>query len=65
MGTYVRMFESHAKQESDDPTIGLILCSKNNEALAKYSAVNENRQLFAAKYVVATIYVEPLPTVSE
>jgi len=51
MDSYVRMFESHAKPEGDNPTIGLILCSKKNEALAKYSVLNESRQLFAAKYL--------------
>lgn len=32
-------------------TIGLLLCSRKNEAIAKYSVLSENRQIFAAKYV--------------
>ncbi len=31
--------------------IGLILCSRNNAAIAKYSVLTEGRQIFAAKYV--------------
>lgn len=51
MDSYVRMFDVHARPEGDNPTIGLILCSKKNEAIAKYSVLSETRQIFAAKYV--------------
>ncbi len=34
MDSYVRMFDAHARPEGDNPTIGLILCSKKNEAVA-------------------------------
>ena len=52
MDSYVRMFDAHARPEGDNPTIGLILCSKKNEAIAKYSVLSEARQIFAAKYVL-------------
>lgn len=51
MYSYVRMFDAHARPKDDNPTIGLILCSKKNEAIAKYSVLNEGSQIFAAKYV--------------
>ena len=51
MDSYVRMFDAHARLKGDNPTIGLILCSKKNEAIAKYSVLNEGSQIFAAKYV--------------
>jgi predicted nuclease of restriction endonuclease-like (RecB) superfamily len=51
MDSYVRMFDAHARPTGDNPTIGLILCSHKNEAMAKYSVLSENRQVFAAKYV--------------
>ena len=51
MDSYVRMFDAHARPKGDNPTIGLILCSKKNEAFAKYSVLNEGSQIFAAKYV--------------
>ena len=59
MDSYVRMFDAHARPEGDNPTIGLILCSKKNEAIAKYSVLSEGRQIFAAKYV------KVLPTEAE
>ncbi len=51
MDSYVRVFDAHARPPGDNPTIGLILCSKKNEAIARYSVLNEGRRLFAAKYV--------------
>jgi predicted nuclease of restriction endonuclease-like (RecB) superfamily len=51
MDSYVRMFDANARPVGDNPTIGLILCSHKNEAMAKYSVLSENRQVFAAKYV--------------
>jgi predicted nuclease of restriction endonuclease-like (RecB) superfamily len=59
MDGYVRLFDAHARPPGDNPTIGLILCSSKNEAIAKYSVLSENRQIFAAKYV------KVLPTESE
>ena len=51
MDGYVRMFDAHAKPASDNPTIGLILCSSKNQAVARYSVLRESRHLFAAKYL--------------
>ena len=50
MDGYVRMFEEHGKVEGDNPTIGLILCSEKNEAIARYSVLNDSKRLFASKY---------------
>ncbi len=52
MDGYVRMYEEHAKVEGDNPTIGLILCSEKNEAVARYSVLNNSKQLFASKYML-------------
>lgn len=51
MDAYVRMYHGHDRVPGDNPTIGLILCSRKNEAIAKYSVLGEGRQIFAAKYV--------------
>lgn len=51
MDSYVRVFDAHARPKGDNPTIGLILCSSKNEAVAKYSVLSEGRQIFAAKYM--------------
>jgi predicted nuclease of restriction endonuclease-like (RecB) superfamily len=52
MDGYVRMYEEHAKVEGDNPTIGLILCSQKNDAIARYSVLNNSKQLFASKYML-------------
>jgi predicted nuclease of restriction endonuclease-like (RecB) superfamily len=59
MDGYVRIFDEHCRAEGDAPTIGLILCAEKNEAVARYSVLHGNEQLFAAKYVTY------LPTVEE
>jgi hypothetical protein len=51
MDGYVRLFDDQWTTEGDNPTIGLILCAEKNEAVARYSVLSENRQIFAAKYV--------------
>ena len=50
MDMYVRMFEEKVRQESDNPTIGLILCSEKNNAVVKYSLLKESKQIFTSKY---------------
>jgi hypothetical protein len=51
MDGYVRLFEDQFKVTGDNPTVGLILCSDKSEAVARYSVLSENKQLFAAKYL--------------
>ena len=48
---YVRMFDDLQKQEGDNPTIGILLCTETDRTIAKYSVLNESRQLFAAKFM--------------
>jgi predicted nuclease of restriction endonuclease-like (RecB) superfamily len=50
MDMYVRIFEEQYRGEGDNPTLGLILCSERNAAVAKYSQLADNSQLFASKY---------------
>jgi predicted nuclease of restriction endonuclease-like (RecB) superfamily len=51
MDTYVRIYDELHKSEDDNPTIGLILCSEPSLAVAKYSVLSDNKQLFASKYL--------------
>ncbi len=51
MDTYIRIYDQHKKSDTDNPTIGLILCSEKSEAVAKYSVLADGKQLFAAKYL--------------
>lgn len=50
MDSYVRMFEEQYCGARRNPTIGLILCSKKNEAIAKYSVLKDSKRIFASKY---------------
>ena len=59
MDSYIRIFDELQKGEDDNPTIGIILCSEKNEAIAKYSVLNDGKQLFAPKYQLT------LPTAEE
>lgn len=59
MDSYIRMFDDLYKNEDDNPTIGLLLCSEKNEAVAKYSVLNDEKQMFASKYCFT------LPTAEE
>ena len=52
MDMYVRMYEEQKRRADDNPTIGLILCSERNNTVAKYSVLNESKQLFASKYMM-------------
>ena len=48
---YVRMFDDLKKQEGDNPTVGILLCTETDKTIARYSVLNESKQLFAAKYM--------------
>ena len=50
MDMYVRMYDEMKRNEGDNPTLGIVLCSETDEDIARYSVMHENEQLFAAKY---------------
>jgi RecB family endonuclease NucS len=56
---YVRMYDDLKRQQGDNPTIGILLCTETDKTMVQYSVLNENKQLFATKYV------EFLPTEEE
>lgn len=51
MDGYVRMYDEQFRVPGDNPTVGLILCSDKGEAVARYSVLRENRQVFASRYM--------------
>ena len=59
MDSYIRMFDALYKNPDDNPTIGIILCSQKNEAIVKYSVLNDAKQIFASRYSLE------LPTAEE
>ena len=48
---YVRMYDDLKKQENDNPTIGVLLCTETDRTIIKYSVLNDNKNLFASKYI--------------
>ncbi|MBQ6210820.1 MAG: DUF1016 family protein [Prevotella sp.] len=52
MDLYVRLYEKLKRTETDNPTIGIILCSQNDETVVQYSMLAESRQLFASQYML-------------
>lgn len=51
MDMYIRMYDELKRTEGDNPTIGLILCSRTSEDMARYSMLKDNDRLFQAKYL--------------
>ena len=48
---YVRMYDDLVKDDDDQPTIGVLLCTDTDNTIARYSVLNDSDQLFAAKYM--------------
>ncbi len=51
MDMYRRMFDDLKKTESDNPTIGILLCTGRDETVVKYSVMNDVENIFASKYL--------------
>lgn len=51
---YVRMYDDLFAVPDDNPTIGLILCTEKNETVARYSVLNDRKQIFASKYICSS-----------
>lgn len=49
---YVRMYDDLKRNDGDNPTIGLLLCTEKDETIVKYSILNDKNQLFASKYLL-------------
>jgi hypothetical protein len=47
---YVNMYDDLEKSESDNPTIGIVLCTDKDETIVKYSHINSRDNLFVSKY---------------
>lgn len=47
---YVSYYDNEIKDNIDNPSIGIILCSSKKDTIVKYSVLNDNKNLFASKY---------------
>jgi predicted nuclease of restriction endonuclease-like (RecB) superfamily len=50
MDMYVRMYDKLKRTESDNPTIGIILCEEKDRTEVKFSVLNDSDKIFATKY---------------
>ena len=50
MDMYVRLYDDVRRNESDNPTVGILLCGSKDQSVVRYSVLNESAQLFASKY---------------
>lgn len=50
MQMYVNFFDRFQRAEHEAPTIGIVLCSEKNDAMAKITLPKDNEQIVAARY---------------
>jgi len=53
MDMYIRLWDTFQKGETDNPTLGIVLCPKINPDFLEYSMLKGSDQLFAAPYQLA------------
>lgn len=51
MDFYVRLYDDQYRLPGDNPTVGIILCARKNDAVAKYSALADKGNLMASQYL--------------
>jgi YhcG PDDEXK nuclease domain len=50
MQMYVNFFDRHQRSDHEAPTIGIVLCSEKNDAMATITLSENNEQILAARY---------------
>ena len=48
---YVNYYTRQMMNEGDNPPIGIVLCADKSDTLVEYTLPEDNRQIFAAKYL--------------
>lgn len=52
LNTYVAYFNEEVKQQDDNPTIGILLCTEKGKKLVDYALAGMDQNLFVSKYLV-------------
>lgn len=52
MQMYVNYYTREEMNEGDNPPIGIILCADKSDTLVKYTLPEDNKQIFASKYLL-------------
>jgi len=47
---YINYFDRSEKEDFENPTIGVLLCSDKNDMVVEYSLPKENKTILASKY---------------
>lgn len=50
MQMYVNFFDRHQREEHEEPTVGIVLCSDKNDAMVKITLPEDNQQIHASRY---------------
>lgn len=50
MQLYVNYYDREIRDTSDNPTVGLVLCSEKNDAVVRYVLDEKEQQIFASRY---------------
>ncbi len=59
MQMYVHYYDRELKEPGDNPPIGIVLCATKSDTLVRYTLPEDNKQIFASKYMLC------LPTEEE
>lgn len=49
---YVNYFDRDVREEDDNSTVGILLCSDKNDKVVQYTLPKENQTIFASKYML-------------
>ncbi len=52
LNAYINYFNDKVKQPSDNPAVGLLLCTGGNETLVQYATAGMDENLFVRKYLI-------------
>ena len=50
MQMYVNYYDRFVKTQTENPTIGIVLCKDKNNAMVEITLPENNNQIFASKY---------------
>jgi hypothetical protein len=52
MQMYVNYYTREMMNSGDNPPVGIILCADKSEAIVRYTLPEDNKQIFASKYLL-------------
>ena len=52
LNTYVAYYKKHQMTSGDQPPIGILLCTRKNDALVEFALGDLNNQVFVSRYAV-------------